>query len=52
MLKSYPYGEQPIGGDFRRQVVLYAKELKRAGALQPETDPERYFTRITANQLS
>jgi NitT/TauT family transport system substrate-binding protein len=51
MLKSYPYGEQPIGTEFQRQVLLYAKELKRANVLKPGTDPERYVNRITANLL-
>jgi len=52
MLKSYPYGEQPIGADFQRQVLLYANELKRAGVLKPGTDPQRYVNRITANLLA
>lgn len=52
MLKSYPYGEQPIGSDFQRQVLLYANELKRAGVLKPSTDPQRYVNRITANLLA
>jgi NitT/TauT family transport system substrate-binding protein len=51
MLKAYPYAEQPIGADFRHQVVLYAQELKRAGILKPSTDAERYASRITANPL-
>ncbi|CAH2598810.1 ABC-type nitrate/sulfonate/bicarbonate transport systems, periplasmic components [Rhodovastum atsumiense] len=49
MLKSYPFGDQPVGSDFRRQIVLYAQELKQAGVLKPGTDPERYAQRITAN---
>jgi NitT/TauT family transport system substrate-binding protein len=52
MLKSYPYGEQPIGSDFQRQVLLYANELKRAGVLKPSTVPQRYVNRITANLLA
>ncbi len=51
MLKSYPYGEQPIGPDFQAQVLLYAQELKRAGVLKPGTDPQRYVSRITTNLL-
>jgi NitT/TauT family transport system substrate-binding protein len=49
MLKSYPFGDQPIGDDFRRQIVLYAQELKTAGVLKPGTDPERYARKITAD---
>ncbi len=52
MLKSYPYGQQPIGADFQRQVLLYANELKRAGVLNPSTDPQRYVNRVTANLLA
>ncbi len=49
MLQSYPYAEQPIGEAFRRQIVLYAQELKEAGVLKSSTDPERYARRITAD---
>ncbi len=52
MLKSYPYGKQPIGDDVRGQVLLYANELKRAGVLKPSTDPVRYVRRITADPLA
>jgi NitT/TauT family transport system substrate-binding protein len=52
MLKSYPYGKQPIGDDFRGQVLLYANELKRAGVLKPSTDPVRYVTKVTADPLA
>jgi NitT/TauT family transport system substrate-binding protein len=52
MLKSYPYGHQPIGADFRNQVLLYAQELKRAGVMKPSTDPDRYVGRVTANLLA
>ena len=51
MLQSYPFGHQPVGDDFRRQIVLYAQELKEAGVLKPATDPERYARRITADIL-
>ena len=51
MLQSYPYGKQPIGDDFRGQVLLYAQELKRANVLKPSTDPARYVQRITADPL-
>ena len=51
MLQSYPYSEQPVGDAFRRQVVLYAQELKEAGVLKPGTDPERYSRRITADVI-
>lgn len=49
MLKSYPYEQQPVGAEFREQVLLYAKELKRAGVLRPRTDPAKYVERITAD---
>jgi len=52
MLKSYPYGHQPIGEDFRGQVMLYAQELKRSGVLKTSTDPTRYVHRITADPLA
>jgi NitT/TauT family transport system substrate-binding protein len=51
MLQSYPYGKQPIGDDFRGQVLLYTQELKRAGVLKPSTDPVRYVKRITADTV-
>jgi NitT/TauT family transport system substrate-binding protein len=52
MLKSYPYGHQPVGDDFRNQVFLYAQELKRAGVLKPSTDPAKYVRRITFDTLA
>ena len=52
MLKSYPYGTQPIGDDFKGQVLLYAQELKRSNVLSPSTDPVRYVNRVTANLLT
>jgi NitT/TauT family transport system substrate-binding protein len=52
MLQSYPYGKQPIGDDFRGQVLLYTEELKRAGVMKPSTDPARYVKRVTADPLA
>ncbi|MEJ1978862.1 MAG: hypothetical protein WDN49_24835 [Acetobacteraceae bacterium] len=52
MLKSYPYGHQPVGDDFRGQVLLYAQELKRAGVMNTSTDPVRYVHRVTADTLA
>ncbi len=52
MLQSYPYGKQPIGDDFRGQVLLYTQELKRAGVLKSSTDPVRYVKRITADTFA
>jgi NitT/TauT family transport system substrate-binding protein len=49
MLVSYPYGQQPVGDDFRRQIAAYADELKSAGILRANTDTERYARRITAD---
>jgi NitT/TauT family transport system substrate-binding protein len=52
MLKSYPYGKQPVGEDFKAQVLIYAQELKRAGVLSPSTEPSRYVNRVTANLVA
>jgi NitT/TauT family transport system substrate-binding protein len=52
MLKSYPYGKQPIGDDFRGQVLLYTQELQRAGVIKASTDPARYVRKITADPVS
>jgi NitT/TauT family transport system substrate-binding protein len=52
MLKSYPYGKQPVGDDFKGQVLLYARELKRSGVLKPSTDPVRYVNRVTAKTVA
>jgi NitT/TauT family transport system substrate-binding protein len=49
MLQSLPYYHQPIGDEFRHQVLAYAKELKRAGVLRPRTDPAQYTNRIIAD---
>lgn len=49
MLQSLPYYHQPIGEEFRAQVLTYAQELKRAGVLRPRTDPAQYTNRIVAD---
>lgn len=49
MLQSYSFASQPVGDGFRRQIALYAQELKDAGVLKPGTDPERYARKITAD---
>jgi NitT/TauT family transport system substrate-binding protein len=49
MLQSLPYYHQPIGDEFRAQVLTYAQELKRAGVLRPRTDPAQYTDRIVAS---
>jgi NitT/TauT family transport system substrate-binding protein len=49
MLQSLPYYHQPIGAEFRAQVLTYAQELKRAGVLRPRTDPAQYTDRIIAD---
>lgn len=52
MIASYPYGDQPTGDAFRRQILSYAEDLKRAGILKSSTDPVRFTNRVIDDVLS
>ncbi|HWX51150.1 MAG TPA: ABC transporter substrate-binding protein [Roseomonas sp.] len=52
ILKSHTHGHSPTGADIRREIELYAEELKSVGVLRASTDPKRFAARVTAEGLS
>jgi NitT/TauT family transport system substrate-binding protein len=52
MLKSHTHGHSPAGLDIRREIELYAEELKSVGVMRANTDPQRFAARVTADVLS
>ncbi|MXP61982.1 ABC transporter substrate-binding protein [Roseomonas sp. M0104] len=52
ILKSHTHGHSPTGPDIRREIELYAEELKSVGVLRASTDPKRFAARVTADVLS
>ncbi|WP_159999405.1 ABC transporter substrate-binding protein [Roseomonas sp. 18066] len=52
MLQSHTHGHTPAGTDIRREIELYAEELKSVGVMRAGTDPKRFAERVTADVLS
>ncbi|WP_419897370.1 ABC transporter substrate-binding protein [Roseomonas sp. USHLN139] len=52
MLRSHTHGHTPAGTDIRREIELYAEELKSVGVMRANTDPRRFAERVTADVLS
>jgi NitT/TauT family transport system substrate-binding protein len=52
MLRSHTHGHSPAGADIRREIELYAEELKSVGVMRANTDPKRFAERVTADVLS
>lgn len=52
MLKSHTHGHSPVGEPFKRELRLYAEDLKLVNVLKPTTDPAKYAERIYADVLS
>ena len=51
IMKSHTHGHSPAGADIRREVELYAEELKSVGVMRANTDPKRFAARVTADVL-
>ncbi|PKU22131.1 ABC transporter substrate-binding protein [Telmatospirillum siberiense] len=52
MLKSHTHGHNPVGEPFKRELRLYAEDLKLVNVLKPTTDPTKYAEKIYADVLS
>jgi sulfonate transport system substrate-binding protein len=52
MLASHTHHNHPIGAALRRQIALYADELKQVNVLKRSTDPAKFADRVYANVLS
>lgn len=52
IMRSHTHGHSPAGSDIRREIELYAEELKSVGVMRASTDPKRFAARVTADVLS
>lgn len=52
MLRSHTHHHHPVGAALRREIALYADELKLVGVMRPATNPARFSERVFADVLS
>jgi len=52
MLRSHTHHEQPIGADLKKQIALYADELKLVNVIKPGTDTAKFADRVYIDVLS
>jgi NitT/TauT family transport system substrate-binding protein len=52
MLASHTHHHHPIGAALKRQIVLYADELKQVSVLKRSTDPAKFADRVYVDVLS
>lgn len=46
MLRSHTHHHHPVGSDLKKEIALYAQELKQASVFKPSTDPARFADRV------
>ena len=52
MLASHTHHNHPVGTALKRQILLYANELKQVNVLKQSTDPAKFADRVYADVLS
>jgi NitT/TauT family transport system substrate-binding protein len=52
LAKYHTHGHHPLGGDLKKELALYADELKLVNVMKPSTDTAKYADRIYADVLS
>jgi sulfonate transport system substrate-binding protein len=52
MLRSHTHHHHPLDGDLKREVALYAQELKQASVFKASTDPAQFAERVCADVLA
>jgi NitT/TauT family transport system substrate-binding protein len=52
MLASHTHHHHPIGAALKRQIELYASELKQVSVLKRSTDPTTFAERVYVDVLS
>jgi len=52
MLRSHTHHHHPLGPDLKREVALYAQDLKLASVFKPSTDPAQFADRVCAHVLA
>ena len=51
MLRSHTHHERPVGLELKRQIALYADELKFIKVIKPSTDTTKFAERVYADVL-
>ncbi len=52
LAKYHAHGHHPLGADLKKELALYADELKLVNVIKPSTDTAKYASRIYADVLS
>jgi NitT/TauT family transport system substrate-binding protein len=52
LAKYHTHGYHPLGADLKKELSLYADELKLVNVMKPSTDTAKYADRIYADVLS
>ncbi|HEX4114032.1 MAG TPA: ABC transporter substrate-binding protein [Stellaceae bacterium] len=51
MLRAHTHHHHPIGADFKKEIALYADELKLVSVMKASTDSAKYANRVYADVL-
>lgn len=51
MLRSHTHHDHPIGAELKKQIALYADELKIINVIKPRTDTAKFADRVYADVL-
>jgi NitT/TauT family transport system substrate-binding protein len=51
-LASHTHHHHPVGADVKREIALYAQELKDIQVFKPSTDPAKFADRVYADVLA
>ena len=52
MLRSHTHHHHPVGVDLKKEVALYAQELRQASVFKSSTDPAQFAERVCADVLA
>lgn len=52
LAKYHTHAHHPVGGDLKKELALYAEELKLVSIFKPSTDPKKFAERIYSDVLS
>jgi NitT/TauT family transport system substrate-binding protein len=52
MLRSHTHHHHPVGGDLKKEIALYADELKLVKVIRPATDTAKFADRVYADVLN
>jgi hypothetical protein len=52
MLRSHTHHHHPVDGDLKREIALYAQELKQASVFKSSTDAAQFADRVCVDILS